>query len=210
MKISWSPRSNVFLYGGGSDLSATTDIPLALSKGIEVALSPDWSLGGSANLLEELKFADLVDNNEWGNVLDAQLLVEMVTTNAAESIALGNQIGHLAVGYKADITVIGGDVASAYQSVVDANPDDVRLVILDGRVLYGDPQLEPLGPEGPPCESVDICGTDKFLCIAIDDTAQKFDQTYAEIAATLEQALTDYDAMFGTSFSPLPALAECP
>ncbi len=209
MKISWSPRSNVFLYGGGTDLSATTDIPLALAKGIQVALSPDWSLGGSANLLEELKFADLVDNSEWGDVLDPKLLVEMVTMHAADVLALGDQIGHLAVGYKADITVVGGDVAAPYQSVVDADPDDVRLVILDGRVLYGDTQLDPLGPAGPPCETVDICGTDKFLCVAIDDTDQKFDQTYAEIASTLEQALVDYDGMFGTSFSPLPALAEC-
>jgi 5-methylthioadenosine/S-adenosylhomocysteine deaminase len=209
MMISWSPRSNVFLYGGGTDLSATTNIPLALTKGIGVALSPDWSMGGGANLLEELKFADMVDNAEWGDVIDAQLLVEMVTINAAEALALEDQIGVLAVGYKADITVVGGDTATPYQSIVDADPDNVRLVMLDGRVLYGDSQLEPLGPTVPGCESVDICGTDKFLCIAIDDTNQKFDQTYADISSVLEQALVDYDTANGTAFAPLPALAEC-
>ena len=65
MGISWSPRSNVFLYGSGTDLTKTTDIPLALSKGITVAISPDWSIGGSENLLAEMRFADLVDNSQW-------------------------------------------------------------------------------------------------------------------------------------------------
>src|SRR5690606_2691765 len=37
MGLSWSPRSNVFLYGGGTDFSKTTNIPLALSYGITVA-----------------------------------------------------------------------------------------------------------------------------------------------------------------------------
>src|SRR5450432_1159945 len=36
MSLTWSPRSNVFLYGQGTDLSRTTNIPLALSKGINV------------------------------------------------------------------------------------------------------------------------------------------------------------------------------
>jgi hypothetical protein len=43
----WSPRSNVFLYGQGTDLTKTANVPLARSKGINVALGPDWSIGGS-------------------------------------------------------------------------------------------------------------------------------------------------------------------
>ena len=39
MSLVWSPRSNVFLYGNGTDLSKTTNIPLARSKGINVALA---------------------------------------------------------------------------------------------------------------------------------------------------------------------------
>ncbi len=209
MNISWSPRSNVFLYGGGTDLSATTDIPLALSKGINVALSPDWSMGGGANLLEELKFADMVDNTEWSDTLSPQMLVEMVTSNAARALGLENQIGSLTVGYKADITVIGGDVDDPYGSIVAAEPRDVRLVILDGRVMYGDDQLEPAAPQTPGCEAIDICGRNKFLCVAIDDNSQKFDQTYADIEMALNQALMDYDTQFSTAFFPLPALAEC-
>jgi len=57
MSLVWSPRSNVFLYGAGTDYTKTTDIKMALGLGINVALAPDWSLGGSQNLLDELKFA---------------------------------------------------------------------------------------------------------------------------------------------------------
>ena len=71
MSLVWSPRSNVFLYGGGTDLTKTTNIPLALAKGINVALAPDWSIGGSQNLLDELRFADQVDDTVWGNVIYA-------------------------------------------------------------------------------------------------------------------------------------------
>ncbi len=42
MKLVWSPKSNVFLYG------KTTDIPKAIAAGVKtIALAPDWALGGS-------------------------------------------------------------------------------------------------------------------------------------------------------------------
>src|SRR5439155_7934133 len=49
MKIVWSPLSNLILYG------KTTNIPEALKVGMKVAIAPDWSPSGSANVLGELK-----------------------------------------------------------------------------------------------------------------------------------------------------------
>src|SRR6185503_18100575 len=40
MSLVWSPQSNVFLYGANADFSKTANIPLALSKGINIALGP--------------------------------------------------------------------------------------------------------------------------------------------------------------------------
>lgn len=62
MSSVWTPRSNVFLYCAVVDLTKTTNIPLARSKGINLALAPDWSLGGSINLLDEMHFANHVDD----------------------------------------------------------------------------------------------------------------------------------------------------
>ena len=213
MSLSWSPRSNVFLYGGGTDMTKTTDIPLALSKGLLVGLSPDWSLGGGQNLLEELRFADLVDANQWGDALTPQMLTEMVTRNAAEILSLGDQIGSLTVGLRADITVFGGDPAVPYTSLLAATQDRIRLVIIDGVPLYGDDQLLPLAPSSPGCEGIDICGRAKFLCVAIDggDGSNKWGQTYAEILSTISQELEAYDALNLTAwdFAPISPLVRC-
>ena len=149
----WSPQSNVFLYGQGTDLTKTANVPLARSKGINVALAPDWSIGGSVNLLDELRFANKVDDGVWGNVLSSKDLVEMVTVNAAKALKLDGVIGSLAVGMRADIMVIGGDATAPYDALLASTPGDVRLVMVDGVALYGDVQLEPLGPSSPGCEA---------------------------------------------------------
>ena len=60
MKLTWSPASNVALYG------ATTNIPLALDNGIIVSLAPDWSMGGSQNMLDELRFAKKLSDTQLG------------------------------------------------------------------------------------------------------------------------------------------------
>src|SRR5690606_36511655 len=99
MKLTWSPASNVSLYG------TTTDIPAAIAAGLTISLAPDWSMGGSPNLLEELRFADAWDDAHFGDVLSAEDLVAMVTTNAAAVLALSDTIGRLAPGYMADLVL---------------------------------------------------------------------------------------------------------
>jgi 5-methylthioadenosine/S-adenosylhomocysteine deaminase len=212
MSLVWSPRSNVFLYGGGTDLTQTTDVPLALTKGINVAMGPDWSLGGSQNMLDELRFANQVDDAEWGDILDAKALVEMATVNGAQALGITQYVGTIEEGKRADLLVIGGNAAAPYDAVLAAHPLDVRLVLVDGVALYGDPALQPLAPAAPGCETVDV-GADKFLCVAeAGGTAEnKLGQTYADIVAELEQALVDYDALDITewNFAPLTPLVRC-
>jgi 5-methylthioadenosine/S-adenosylhomocysteine deaminase len=90
MKLTWSPASNIALYG------STTNIPLARAAGLTISLAPDWSMGGSQNLLDELRFADGWDNAHFGNVLTPKDLFAMVTVNAAAAVALADKIGTLA------------------------------------------------------------------------------------------------------------------
>lgn len=214
MGLSWSPRSDVTLYGAGVDFTKTADIPAALARGINVSLGTTWSITGSANLLDELRFADAVDNAQWGDVLTPQMLVEMVTLNAAAQLAVDGQLGSLEVGKKADLMVIGGDPSAPYQALLEAHPADVRLVMVDGVTLYGDGQLQPLGPATPGCETLTICGRPKFLCVALPGgtATDKFGQTWADIEAALSAALASYDALDLSpwDFSPLAPLATCP
>src|SRR5262249_8917494 len=114
MKLTWSPASNVSLYG------TTTDIPTARAAGVTGALAPDWSMGGSQNLLDELRFADGWDNAHFGDSLTAKDLVLMVTTQAADALALGDRLGRIETGYLADLVVFAGDRQAPYDAVLKA------------------------------------------------------------------------------------------
>jgi 5-methylthioadenosine/S-adenosylhomocysteine deaminase len=206
MKLVWSPQSNVSLYG------ATADIPTARAAGVTIALAPDWSMGGSQNLLDELRFAKSWSDANWSGTLAAQDLVAMTTANAAKVVALDTQLGALAPGYLADIAVYAGDTSAPYDAIVAARPNNVELVMVGGVALYGDAALVQAGPAQPGCEAIDICGTPKFLCVATTDASNKFDQTYAQITAAIARGLSDADAATpddGFSFSPTTPLVTC-
>ena len=208
MALIWSPKSNMFLYND------TTKIPAAISAGVKtIALAPDWALGGSVNLLDELAFAENLDNTKFSNVLSPERLYKMVTIDAAKALGVDQYLGTIEVGKRADLTVIGGDADKPYESLLQTRPATVRLVMVDGRVLYGDKVIEAAGPTKPGCEPLTVCGAEKFLCIAENDTSDKLDQTLSEIRAVLENELTKYDSTqnpVGGPLSPLAPLFKCP
>jgi cytosine/adenosine deaminase-related metal-dependent hydrolase len=214
MKLVWSPRSNISLYGDTP--TSTTNIPLALSHGITVSLGPDWSMGGSVNMLEEMRFADAWDNKHWGDVLKPRDLFEMATINAAKSLALDNQIGSLKAGLYADLFVFGGDTANPYDALLAAAPSSVRLVMVGGRVLYGDTQLKPAALNAASCEDIQVCSASKFVCVAESNSSNKLNQTFDVIKTTLEEALLEVDAIpaatkgHSFTFAPIAPLSSCP
>lgn len=213
MSLVWSPRSNVFLYGGGFDYSKTTNVPLALAKGINISIAPDWSLGGSQNMLDELRFADQVDNAIWGDILTPKMIAQMATINAARALGVESVLGSIEVGKKADLFVIGGDVANPYDALLAATPRQVRVVMVNGRVLYGDAQIQALGADNATCEQLDICSGAKFACVAEANgtVTSKLGQTFAEIKAALDTGLQAYDDLNLTPFDfmPLSPLVRC-
>jgi len=197
MKLTWSPASNVALYG------KTTDIPAALKAGVQVTLAPDWSMGGSQNILDELRFAREWSDKNWGGALTDQQLVEMVTVNAAAALGLSGSIGKLEKGMLADVTVFAGDGGDPYATIVGATPASVRLVLVGGVALYGDASYDVVAPASPGCDTTDICGTPKFLCVANESGVPKAGQTYALVQDALGDAFTDLDGI-----AALPA-ASC-
>lgn len=206
VKLTWSPASNVALYG------TTTDIPAALDAGVLVSLGPDWSMGGSQNMLDELRFADAWDNKYWGNRLSPQDLLTMATLNGAYSLGLQGEIGQLKAGLKADLFVFDGDAAKPFDALLKATPAEVKLVMVNGAVLYGDVALQPLAGDNPGCEALSVCGRGKFACVAENSSADKLGQTLADIETVLQKALVDVDAATpedGWNFAPLTPLVKC-
>ena len=132
-KLIIAPTSNYLYYGG------TADVVGAVSRGIPVSLSTDWSPAGDKNLLTSLKSLALINDTVWGGVLTDRQMVEMVTTSPAKSLNWCNQLGSLRPGLFADVAVIGGGGSTPYQSLIDATEEDVLLTTVDGDPLYGRP-----------------------------------------------------------------------
>ncbi len=208
MKLTWSPASNIALYG------QTTNIPQALDAGIVVALAPDWSMGGSANMLEELRFAKQFSDKNWKGRLTAQDLVTMATKNAAAVLGLSQRLGTLKAGFVADLFVVRGDRKAPYDAIVSSSPKDVLLTMVAGKALYGDATVRSIASGGAACEDFDACGNAKFLCVAEPGkTTAKLNQTYEQIHQLLEAALKVIDTVrptgIGGDFSPIAPIVAC-
>jgi len=201
-KLVWSPKSNVVLYG------TTTNIPLARMKGIPIALAPDWSLSGSVNILDELRYAAAWDKAKWGGIFTAKELFEMVSIKPAQILAIDKWVGAIAVGKLADLMVIGGDGATPYDALLAVTPRDVRMTMVNGRILYGDEVLQKAAAGS--CEGLSVCSRAKFACIAESGTTTKVTQTYFDIEKALTSFTYPLEAGVSTPAVPLAPLTTCP
>ncbi len=226
----WSPRTNTDLYG------FTAQAPLYHLLGGRIGLGTDWTNSGSMNMLRELACADAW-NKRWDNYFSDHQLIQMATSWGAAVLGFGDVLGSLTPGKVGDIAIFDARQNKGYRALIDANVQDVALVLRGGtppsiggqtyyrrgRPLYGEPALvmplaereldyalydpnvysatDPAKKKLAPCETIDVCGRDKALCLADQmedkpDGATYFQTfTYAELKAQLDPAKT-YDAFF--------------
>jgi imidazolonepropionase-like amidohydrolase len=167
-ELVWSPRSNIDLYG------ITADIPTYRNLGVGVALGTDWTASGSMNMLRELRCADYIDTNHYGDIIPDRDLWLMATYWAALSQGADDQIGLLRPGHIADIAIFDGSQHAHHRAVIEAGVQDVALVMRGGQALYGDASVIE-GLVDPAlvgqCESIaelDDCGSPKRVCLQLD------------------------------------------
>jgi 5-methylthioadenosine/S-adenosylhomocysteine deaminase len=215
MGLVWSPKSNFFLYSRQDGQPPTTRIDLAMQAGVKtIALGPDWALGGSVNLLDELRFARKVAADSGWTAVTKERLFRMVTIDAAKALGVDGQLGSLTVGKRADILVLTGDTANPYAALSSATVKNVRLVMVDGKALHGEESMLPAAAF-PECETRSVCGSIKFICAAEPDAAPAttLGQTLSQIEGKLNAALGQFEAAHapaGGTVLPLAPLASCP
>ena len=183
----WSPRSNIELYG------TTANIGAALDAGVEIALAPDWALTGSSNMLDELKTAAQWNRDRLGGRLTDRQLVEMATAVPARISGIDDEVGALRAGLWADLLVVQGDADDPYRAVLRATAADIRLVMIAGVPLYGDPALTGRFWDRSDLEVIHLQDASKTLA----RTAAGL--VVAQVAARLQAALERE----GTSLAPL-------
>ena len=162
----WSPRSNLNLYGG------TTDVYTAKQAGVKIALAPDWSPTGSDGMLQELKYASIWNQGQYPEVFTNAELVQMVTSAPAQLAGLSDKIGSIKPGLYADLLIVRRTDKDAYQSLLNASPADVQLVLIGGSPVYGDEQVMRKLAPATDLESLTICGAPKALDFSTETAAQ--------------------------------------
>lgn len=182
----WSPVSNMRLYG------TTTDIPEALAAGVNVALAPDWTESGAPNILYEMKRANSINLRKWHGAITPRQFAEFVTRNAAYALGIHDRVGQIGPGYRADIMIIRGSPRRPYRALLRAWPRDVKLTIVSGRPMYGDPHLMERFAFLSSLEDISIGWKQKQLAIQIEaHGVPESDRSFYEI---YEELLEAYEA----------------
>jgi hypothetical protein len=167
----WSPRSNIVLYGN------TAEVTVAARLGVNIALGTDWIVSGSHNMFRELACAASLNDDYFDGFFTRRELWKMVTVNAARSLGVEKVLGTLAVGTVADISIFDGSESPDYGAVVDGDGDGVHLVLRGGEPMFGDETVMNLLPDvAANCDEIDICGSDKTICVMPD-----LGRTYAQL-----------------------------
>ena len=177
----WSPLSNLLLYGD------TTDVVAADQAGVKISISPDWGPSGSKNNLHELKVADMWNTNNLGGHFSNYELVEMVTSNPADTTGWAQFVGRVKADLYADLVVIDTFHDDPYRNLIEAIDADVALTIVQGKAVFGDIDLmQQL--QGDDWEYVNGSGFQKAVDVTsmteVDGT-----QTFQEIEAGLAMAM---------------------
>ena len=140
-----NPTSNMKIASG---IAPVTDM---LEAGVRVGLGTDGAASNNdLDMWEEMRLAALLQKVEQMNpeVLSAATVLTMATRGGAEAIGLGDTVGQLKVGMKADLIQVDFsdvhhvptyDVVSHLVFVSDEQ--DVSSVVVDGRLLMRDREM---------------------------------------------------------------------
>jgi cytosine/adenosine deaminase-related metal-dependent hydrolase len=151
VKVAHNPTSNHFLGSG------TAPIDKMVMSGITVGLgTDDVNLQSNVSIFSEMRRAALLQKvaRHDAGVITAEKVLEMATIDGAHVLGLDADIGSLEVGKKADVILLDTDQPHWYPRhhlpavlVFQAHDEDVRTVLIDGKVVMEDRVLHFLGPD---------------------------------------------------------------
>lgn len=140
--VSHNPMSNLKLASGIAPLAKMADAGVRLSLGTDGALS-----GNDLDMWLAMRLCAVLQKceNRDATLFKAETVVRMATIEAARAIGLGDKIGSLEAGKRADIILIDLDaphLTPLYdiyaQLLYAAGREDVATVLIDGRIVMRD------------------------------------------------------------------------
>lgn len=160
--VIWSPRSNIALYGH------TAQVTMFRNMGIQVGLGTDWTASGSIHMGRELACADRLNRDHYGRFFDDQELWQMATLDTAAALKVDDVLGAIDEGLVGDIAIYDGtDAPSPYRAIINAQNQNVLLVLRGGEPLYGESDVMDLLPGTEGCDEIPggVCGMDATICV---------------------------------------------
>ncbi|QGP92579.1 Melamine deaminase [Neomoorella glycerini] len=151
VKISYNPVSNMILGSGALPLSLLKKYQLNVSLGTDGAASND-----SLNMLETMKVAALLPKVIYHDpaVISAQDIVRMATIDGAKALGLGEEIGSLEPGKKADLIIYNPLQPQSFPMhdplatlVYTSNPTNIDTVIINGKLVMANNRIVTLDEE---------------------------------------------------------------
>ena len=155
--VIWCCDSNVFMF------EQTTNIQMLLDKRINVCIGTDSPMSGGLHLLHEMKFDRDYYSEQYGEELGDGTILKMVTSNPARAFKLHDR-GRIEEGLTADLTVFRRKEEDNATSVVSADLEDVLLVVIDGKPVYGLAEYSDLFDElGVEYQPIRLKGEDRII-----------------------------------------------
>ncbi len=143
--VSHNPESNMKLASG------IAPVPEYLANGITVGLGTDGAASNNdLDMFEAMRFAALLHKVKTGDPqsVPASAALEMATINGARALGLEKTIGSIEAGKRADLVIVStanARLTPLYDPVSHlvyaVHGDDVRTVLVNGRVLMRDRKM---------------------------------------------------------------------
>lgn len=151
VRVAHNPGSNMKLASGVAPVSEMLKAGLCVGLGTDGAAS-----NNNLDMLEEIRLAALlhkVSNND-PLAIPAKTAVALATEHGAKAVGLGNIVGQLVEGFKADITLFDMNKLHWYPRhdrlsllTYSAAASDVDTVIINGKIVLENKQLTTIDEE---------------------------------------------------------------
>jgi hypothetical protein len=166
VKLVWSPRSNISLYG---ETARVTEFD---RLGVPIGLGTDWLPSGSMNMLRELTCADDFNRTNLGGYFSDEKLWRMATKGSAQALGFDAVTGELAEGKTGDLAIFAKAGRKGFRAVISATEKETALVVRSGKVLVGSSAV--VAALEASCDELEICGVKKRVCTS-RDTGKSWD-----------------------------------
>ncbi|HEY7587722.1 MAG TPA: amidohydrolase family protein [Thermoplasmata archaeon] len=145
VSVAHCPTSNMKLASGG-----VAPVPELQEQGVPVGLGTDSPVSNNGmDMFAEMKIATLLHkSSRWdARVLPAQKALDMATIDAARALGVGDRLGSIEIGKRADLAVVslrGAHTTPFYPAnvishlVYSCRGSDVQATLVDGNVLMDD------------------------------------------------------------------------